>query len=43
MEDKLVSLQVGKIGIILTRRLLLYIALLVTAMLAIYAFVWNEQ
>jgi hypothetical protein len=43
MEDKLVTLQIGKLGIILTRRLLLYTALIVTAMLAIYTFVWIES
>jgi len=42
MEDKLVTLQLGKFGVILTRRLLLYTALIVTAMLAIYTFVWIE-
>lgn len=43
MEDKLVTLQIGKLGVILTRRLLLYTALIVTAMLAIYTFVWIES
>ena len=42
LEDKLVTLQVGKFGVILTRRLLLYLAIVVTAMLGIYAFVWTE-
>jgi len=42
LEDKLVTLQVGKFGVILTRRLLLYLAIVVTAMLGIYAFAWNE-
>ena len=43
MEDKLVSLEVGKFGVVLTRRLLLYMALVITAMLAIYVFVWVEE
>jgi hypothetical protein len=43
MEDKLVSFEIGKFGVILTRRLLMYIVLILTAMLAIYVFVWVEE
>jgi hypothetical protein len=43
MEDKLVSFEIGKFGVILTRRLLFYIVLVLTAMLAIYVFVWVEE
>ena len=43
MEDKLVSFEIGKFGVILTRRLLMYIVLVLTAMLAIYVFVLVEE
>ena len=43
MEDNLVTFQVGKMGIVLTRRLLLYVALIVTAILAIYSVIWVES
>jgi len=43
MEDKLLSLQIGSFGIILTRRFLLYIVLVITAILAIYIFVLVEE
>lgn len=43
MEDKLVSLEVGKFGIVLTRRTLMYCVVVLTAMLAIYSFVLYEE
>ena len=43
MEDKLVALQIGSFGIILTRKLLLYMALVVSAMLTIYVFILVEE
>lgn len=43
MEDKVMTFSVGKIGIILTRKMILYAIMVVTAMLAIYAFVWVES
>jgi hypothetical protein len=36
MDDNIVSFQLGSAGVILTRRLLLYIALVLTASLGIY-------
>jgi hypothetical protein len=43
MEDKLVMFSVGKFGVVLTRKLLLYAALVITAFMAIYAFLWVES
>jgi len=43
MEDKLVSLQIGNFGVILTRRFLLYIVMVLSAAMAIYLFVLNEE
>ena len=43
MEDKLVSWQIGKFGIILTRKTLLYLVIVLTACLAIYVFVLVEE
>lgn len=42
LEDKLVSFQLGKFGIILTRRYLLYIVSVLTCALVIYVFVLTE-
>lgn len=43
MEDKVVSIELGKFGIILTRRLLLYLVMVVTSILIIYVFVIVEE
>jgi len=43
MEDKLVSWQIGKFGIILTRKTLLYMVIVLTGCLAIYVFVLVEE
>ena len=43
MEDKLVSLQLGKFGIILTRKQLMYFALVLSMMIGIYMFVLVEE
>ena len=43
MEDKLVAFQIGSFGIIFTRKLLLYMALVVSAMLTIYVFILVEE
>lgn len=43
MEDKLVTFSVGNVGVILTRRLILYMVLVVTAVLAIYGFIVVES
>lgn len=39
MDDLVISYQFGNFGIILTRKMLLYLAVVITFMLAIYAFV----
>lgn len=43
MEDKLLTVEVGKFGMILTRKLLLYLLLVLTAVMAIYVFVLVEE
>ena len=43
MDDKLMALQVGSFGIILTRKLLLYMVLVLTAILSIYVFILVEE
>ena len=43
MDDKIVSFQVGTAGVILTRKLLLYIAVVITLCLGIYGFVQVES
>ena len=43
MDDKIVTFSVGNVGVILTRKMLLYAALVLTSILAIYAFVWVES
>lgn len=43
MEDKLMAIQIGSFGIILTRKLLLYMVLIITTMLAIYVFILVED
>jgi len=43
MEDKLVSWQIGKFGIILTRKTLLYLVIVLTGCLAIYVYVLVEE
>lgn len=43
LEDKLLTLSVGQMGIILTRRYLLYIVVTLTCGLAIYLFLLNEN
>ena len=43
MEDRLMAIQIGSFGIILTRKLLLYAALVLTAMLSIYVFILVEE
>ncbi len=42
LEDKLLTFQAGKFGIILTRRYLLYIVLTLTCGMAIYVFILTE-
>jgi len=42
LEDKLLTFQAGKVGIILTRRYLLYIVMTLTCGLAIYVFLLTE-
>ena len=39
LEDKVIAKKVGNFGIILTRRYLLYIAMVIFALLSIYTFV----
>lgn len=39
LEDKVIAKKVGNFGIILTRRYLLYIAMVIAALLSIYTFV----
>mmetsp|Transcript_27339 Transcript_27339/g.26397 ORF Transcript_27339/g.26397 Transcript_27339/m.26397 type:complete len:196 (-) Transcript_27339:236-823(-) len=43
LEDKLISFNIGKFGIILTRRYLLYIVVTMCVGMAIYLFVANES
>ena len=43
MDDKLMAFQIGSFGIILTRKLLLYMVLVLTAILSIYVFVLVEE
>lgn len=43
LDDKLVSYEVGQLGIILTRRTLLYMVLIITTCLAIYVFILVEE
>ena len=43
LEDKLLTFQAGKFGIILTRRYLLYIVLTLTCGMAIYVFILTES
>jgi len=43
LEDKLLTFQAGKFGIILTRRYLLYIVLSLTCGMAIYLFILTES
>lgn len=43
MEDKLVSMQLGNFGVILTRKQLMYFAVVITMMLGIYVFVLVEE
>ena len=43
MDDKLMAVQVGSFGVILTRKLLLYMVLVLSAMLSIYVFILVEE
>ena len=43
MDDKLLAIQIGSFGVILTRKLLLYMVLVLTAMLSIYVFILVEE
>ena len=43
LEDKVIAKNVGSVGIILTRRYLLYIAMVLAALLSIYTFVLVEE
>ena len=43
MDDKLMALQVGSFGVILTRKLLLYMVLILSAVLSIYVFILVEE
>lgn len=42
MEDKVMTFSVGKVGIIVTRKMMMYAIMVTTAMLAIYAFLLVE-
>ena len=39
LEDKVIAKKIGNFGIILTRRYMLYIAMVIAALLSIYTFV----
>ena len=43
MDDKVMTFSVGTFGVILTRKMMLYAALVLTSVLAIYAFVLVES
>ena len=43
LEDKVIAKNVGNFGIILTRRYLLYIAMIIAAFLGIYTFILVEE
>ena len=43
LEDKVIAKKIGGVGVILTRRYLLYLALVVMALLSIYTFVLVEE
>ena len=43
LEDKVIAKNIGSVGIILTRRYLLYIAMVLAALLSIYTFVLVEE
>ena len=43
MEDKLVTFSIGKFGVILARKIILYMVLVLTAMLVIRVFVIVEE
>jgi hypothetical protein len=43
LEDKVIAKKIGNFGIILTRRYLLYMALIVAAALSIYTFIIYEE
>ena len=43
MDDKLLSLSIGKFGVIFTRRQLFYSVIVLTAMMAIYLFILVEE
>ena len=43
MDDQVLTLKLGNFGVILTRKILLYIVFVVTVALAIYVFVLVES
>lgn len=43
MDDKLLSIQIGKFGVIFTRRQLFYCVIVLSAMMAIYLFILVEE
>jgi len=43
MQDEVLTFKVGTFGVILTRKMLFYAVMVVTAMLAIYVFVLVES
>ena len=43
LEDKVIAKKVGNFGIILTRRYLLYIAMVLAAFMSIYMFIMVEE
>lgn len=43
LEDKVIAKNVGNFGVILTRKYMLYLAMIVAAILSIYMFVLTEQ
>ena len=43
LEDKVIAKNVGNFGIILTRRYLLYIAMVIAVFLGIYTFILVEE
>ena len=43
MEDEVVSFEIGKFGVLLTRRHLMYLVILICVLLGIYTFIFVEE
>jgi hypothetical protein len=43
LEDKIIAKKIGGVGIILTRRYLLYIVMIIAAIMSIYTFILVEE